>query len=76
MSLYFPTDDELGRHTIFPGVHIRTAAAEKMMMSVVTIEPRAVDHLSGSHRQHQERRPAGNLLDGQIRSLNRGGFDS
>jgi len=42
MSLYFPTDDELGRHTIFPGVHIRTAAADKMMMSVVTLEPRAV----------------------------------
>ena len=42
MSLYFPADDELGRHTIFPGVHIRTAAADKMMMSVVEIEPRAV----------------------------------
>ena len=42
MSLYFPADNELGRHTIFPGVHIRTAAADKMMMSVVEIEPRAV----------------------------------
>ena len=42
MSLYFPADNELGRHTIFPGVHIRTAAADKMMMSVVEIEPLAV----------------------------------
>jgi quercetin dioxygenase-like cupin family protein len=42
MSLFFPTPDELGRHTIFPGVHIRTAAAERMMLSVVDLEPHAV----------------------------------
>jgi len=42
MSLFFPTAEEMGRHTIFPGVHIRTAAAEKTMMSVVEIEPHAV----------------------------------
>lgn len=42
MSKYFPEDAEMGRHTIFPGVHIRTAAAEKTMMSVVTMEPGAV----------------------------------
>ena len=52
MSLYFPEDDELGRHTIFPGVHIRTAAADKMMMSVVTIEPHAVV-LEHSHPHEQ-----------------------
>jgi quercetin dioxygenase-like cupin family protein len=42
MSKYFPTPDECSRHTIFPGVHIRTAAAEKMMISVVEIAPHAV----------------------------------
>src|SRR5437764_15484362 len=42
MSLFFPTDSELGRHTIFPGVHIRTAAAERTMRSVVDLEPHSV----------------------------------
>jgi quercetin dioxygenase-like cupin family protein len=42
MSLYFPTADEMGRHTIFPGVRIRTAAAERMMLSVVDLEPHSV----------------------------------
>jgi quercetin dioxygenase-like cupin family protein len=42
MSLYFPDADELGRHTIFPGVHIQTAAAERMMLSVVDLAPHSV----------------------------------
>jgi quercetin dioxygenase-like cupin family protein len=42
MSLFFPTADELGRHTIFPGVRIRTAAAERMMLSLVDLEPNSV----------------------------------
>jgi quercetin dioxygenase-like cupin family protein len=42
MSQYFPTPDECGRHTIFPGVHIRTCAAEKMMLSLVDLEPHSV----------------------------------
>jgi quercetin dioxygenase-like cupin family protein len=42
MSVYFPGPDELGRHTIFPGVTIQTAAAERMMLSLVDIAPRAV----------------------------------
>ena len=42
MSLYFPTAEECSRHTIFPGVHIRTWANDKMMLSVVDIEPHAV----------------------------------
>ncbi len=42
MSLFFPTADECAHHTIFPGVHIRTCAAEKMMVSVVDLEPHAV----------------------------------
>jgi unsaturated pyranuronate lyase len=52
MSKYFPEEAELARHTIFPGVHIRTAAAEKMMMSVVDMEPRAVvEEHSHPHEQ-------------------------
>lgn len=52
MSKYFPESGELGRHTIFPGVHIQTAACEKMMLSIVEIEPGAVveDH-SHPHEQ-------------------------
>ena len=42
MSEFFPTPDECARHTIFPGVHIRTCATERMMVSVVTMEPNAV----------------------------------
>lgn len=42
MSLYFSTAEECARHTVFPGVHIQTCSCEKMMVSVVDIEPRAV----------------------------------
>jgi quercetin dioxygenase-like cupin family protein len=42
MSNYFPTPDECSRHTIFAGVHIATCAAEKMMLSVVDLEPGSV----------------------------------
>ncbi len=42
MSQYFPTAEECGRHTIFPGVHIQTCACEKMMVSVVDLEPHSV----------------------------------
>lgn len=42
MSLYFPSPDEMGRHTIFPGVTIQTCAAERMMLSVVDLAPRSV----------------------------------
>jgi len=42
MSQYFPAPAEQGRHTIFPGVHIATAACERMMLSVVDLEPHAV----------------------------------
>jgi len=42
MSRYFPTKEESGCHTIFPGVHIQACAAEKMMLSVVDLEPHAV----------------------------------
>ena len=42
MSLFFPTTAEQSHHRIFPGVTIRTCAAEKMMMSYVELEPGAV----------------------------------
>lgn len=52
MSQYFPTTDECARHTIFPGVHIRTCAMERMMMSFVTLEPGSVvEEHSHPHEQ-------------------------
>jgi len=42
MSLYFPTSDECARHTIFPGVAIRTCAAQHLMLSSVELQPHAV----------------------------------
>jgi quercetin dioxygenase-like cupin family protein len=52
MSQYFPTPDELGRHTIFPGVHIRTMAADKMLVSVVDLAPHSVvEEHSHPHEQ-------------------------
>lgn len=52
MSLYFPTADECARHTIFPGVNIQTCTAEKMMLSVVNLEPHAVvEEHSHPHEQ-------------------------
>jgi quercetin dioxygenase-like cupin family protein len=42
MSKYFPDPADCSRHTIFPGVHIRTAATERMMLSLVEMEPHAV----------------------------------
>ncbi len=52
MSPYFPTADECSRHTIFPGVRIRTCAAERMMMSFVDLDPGAVvEEHSHPHEQ-------------------------
>jgi quercetin dioxygenase-like cupin family protein len=42
MSNYFPEASECSRHTIFPGVEIRTCAAEKMMLSLVDLAPGSV----------------------------------
>ncbi len=42
MSQYFPEAGEMGRHTIFPGVTIRTAACERMQVSVVDLAPGSV----------------------------------
>jgi quercetin dioxygenase-like cupin family protein len=52
MSQFFPTPDELGRHTIFPGVTIGTCSCEKMMLSVVDLMPHAVvDEHQHPHEQ-------------------------
>jgi quercetin dioxygenase-like cupin family protein len=42
MSQFFPTSDEMSRHTIFAGVQIQTCAANEMMLSVVDLAPHAV----------------------------------
>ena len=61
MSKYFPTPDECSRHTIFPGVHIRTAAGEKMMLSVVDLAAHSVvEEHSHPHEQ------VGILLSGKV----------
>ena len=61
MSRYFPSADECARHTIFPGVQIRTCAAAKMMVSVVNLEPHSVvaEH---SHPHEQ----VGMVLEGRV----------
>lgn len=61
MSLYFPNPDECSRHTIFPGVHLRACALDKMMMSLVDLEPGAVvEEHSHPHEQ------VGILLEGRV----------
>jgi quercetin dioxygenase-like cupin family protein len=42
MSHYFPSREECSVHSIFPGVTIRTCAADKMMLSFVELEPNSV----------------------------------
>jgi unsaturated pyranuronate lyase len=77
MSAYFPDPEECGRHTIFPGVHIRTCAAEKMMMSLVDLKPHAlVEEHAHPHEQ------IGMLLEGtatfyigdEVKTLQAGDF--
>jgi quercetin dioxygenase-like cupin family protein len=60
MSLFFPTPAECGRHTIFPGVHITTCPADKMMLSLVDLESGSVvEEHSHPHEQ------VGMLLQGR-----------
>jgi quercetin dioxygenase-like cupin family protein len=62
MSKYFPAPDECSLHTIFPGVHIRTCAAERMMVSVVELEANSVvEEHAHPHEQ------VGMLLSGRVR---------
>jgi quercetin dioxygenase-like cupin family protein len=52
MSLFFPESSEFSRHRIFPGVTVRTCAAERMMMSLAEFEPNAVvEEHSHPHEQ-------------------------
>jgi quercetin dioxygenase-like cupin family protein len=52
MSQYFPQPEECGRHTIFPGVDIRTRAGIKTMLSIVEFEPHSVvEQHSHPHEQ-------------------------
>jgi len=52
MSLYFPTEAEKSKHTIFRGVTIATCAAERMMLSLAQLEPHAVvEEHSHPHEQ-------------------------
>ncbi len=60
MSLFFPTPGECSRHTIFPGVTIAACAAERMMLSLATLEPHAVVE-KHSHPHEQ----VGVVLEGQ-----------
>jgi quercetin dioxygenase-like cupin family protein len=61
MSLYFPTAAECAYHTIFPGVTLQTCAADKMMMSLATLQPKSVvaEH---SHPHEQ----VGFVIQGQV----------
>jgi len=61
MSMYFPEPAEHAQHTIFPGVTIRTCAAEKMMLSLATLQPNSVvpDH---SHPHEQ----VGYVIEGHV----------
>src|SRR5437773_544980 len=61
MSQFFPLPNEMSRHLIFPGVQIQTCALEKMMISVVDMEPHAVvEEHSHPHEQ------VGVLLQGLV----------
>jgi quercetin dioxygenase-like cupin family protein len=52
MSLFFPTPEEYSRHRIFPGVTVRTCAAERLMLSLAEFEPHAVvEEHSHPHEQ-------------------------
>ncbi len=60
MSTFFPAPDECARHTIFPGVTIATCAAERLMLSLVNLEPHSVvEEHSHPHEQ------AGMVLEGR-----------
>ena len=60
MSLYFPTDEECSRRTIFPGVNIAVCAAEKMTLSLASLDPGAV---AAEHNHPHEQ--VGIVLEGR-----------
>lgn len=60
MSRYFPEPGDRARHTIFPGVHIAACAGEKLMLSLVDMEPHAV--VEEHEHPHEQ---AGMVLSGK-----------
>jgi quercetin dioxygenase-like cupin family protein len=61
MSSYFVSRENTSHHEIFPGVHIFTAAGERMMLSLVEFAPGAVVQ-PHSHPHEQ----MGMLLEGEL----------
>lgn len=52
MADYFPDPQTAPRHTIFPGVEIRTCAGDRLMLSLVRLEPHSVvDEHQHPHEQ-------------------------
>lgn len=62
MSSYYVSRPETSHHEIFPGVHIFTCAGERMMLSVVELQPGS-EVLPHSHPHEQ----MGMLLEGELR---------
>jgi len=60
MSRYFVNPSDRPRQTIFPGVHIQTAAGVQMMLSYVDLEPGSIVELH-SHPHEQ----VGMVLEGR-----------
>jgi quercetin dioxygenase-like cupin family protein len=60
----FPTPDQCPKHTIFPGVDISTWWGERMMMSLVLIQPGAVVE---EHQHTHEQ--IGMVLEGRARFI-------
>ena len=61
MSQFFPTPNDMGRHQIFPGVSIQTSALDKMMLSIVDLQPHSVvEEHAHPHEQ------VGILLEGRV----------
>jgi quercetin dioxygenase-like cupin family protein len=58
---YFVSRSETSQHQIFPGVNIFTAPGEKMMLSLVEFQPRAV--VAAHSHPHEQ---MGMLLEGEL----------
>ena len=61
---YFPSPDQMSTHTICPGVTIRTAACQKMMLSMAELQARAV--VPAHSHPHEQ---VGIVLEGRARFL-------
>jgi quercetin dioxygenase-like cupin family protein len=64
MSQFFPTPEECSEHHIFSGVTVRTCSAEKMMLSLATLEPHAVVERHSHPHEH-----VGIVIEGKARFL-------